>query len=187
MVTGDPGSGKSTLGRDLAQALHVPYLSRDDVRWGLRASAGLWTNDRLTPAQRADAVEAFLQLVEKAADLGISAVLEFIVFRDRPESLERLMAVADCVVVRATATDGPGRADRRDLADPLLNRRSVLAALGHPSVESYIEGPGREIVRSRMVSSFELPTLTVQTGDGYVPSLEHVVDWVIDRMHDHTR
>ena len=45
MVTGEPGSGKSTLGRQLAEALHVPYLSRDDVRWGLRASASLWTND----------------------------------------------------------------------------------------------------------------------------------------------
>ncbi len=77
MVTGEPGSGKSTLGRRLSEALHVPYLSRDDVRWGLRASAGLWTNDVRTDAERADAeradaVEAFLQLVEKAAELGIS-------------------------------------------------------------------------------------------------------------------
>ena len=180
MVTGEPGSGKSTLGRHLAEALHVPYLSRDDVRWGLRASVGLWTNDIHLGAERADAVEAFLQLVEKAADLGISAVLEFIVFRDRPQTLERLKAVADCVVVLATAADAARRADRRDLADPLLNRGSVLDALGHPSVQSYIEGPGRDIVRSGMLSSFELPTLTVRTDDGYDPPLERVVDWIID-------
>jgi hypothetical protein len=138
----------------------------------------------LSAAERSDAVEAFLQLVEKAADLGISAVLEFIVFRDRPESLERLTAVADCVVVLAFATDAPARADQRDLADPLLNRASVVAALGHPSVESYIAGPGREIVRSGMVTNFELPTLTVRTDDGYNPPLEHVMEWVIDRTND---
>ena len=45
MVTGEPGSGKSTLGRELAGALRIPYLSRDDVRWGLYATAGLLSND----------------------------------------------------------------------------------------------------------------------------------------------
>ncbi len=191
MVTGEPGSGKSTLGRRLSEALHVPYLSRDDVRWGLRASAGLWTNDVRTDAERADAeradaVEAFLQLVEKAAELGISAVLEFIVFGDRPETLARLNAVADVLVVLATAADASGRADRRDLADPLLNRRSVLDALGHPTVESYTEGPEREIVRSGMLTTFELPTLTVRTDDGYDPPFERIVDWVIECTHDRT-
>lgn len=181
MITGHPGSGKSTLGRDLAGALRVPYMSRDDVRWGLRATAGLWTNDMHSTDDRGDAVEAFLQLVEKAAALGISAVLEFIVLRDRPESLERLTAVADCVIVVATATDARARAARRDLADPLLSRPSVLAALGHPTVESYIAGPGGEIVRSGMVTDFALPTMTVHTDDGYDPPLPQVVEWVIDR------
>lgn len=102
MVTGEPGSGKSTLGRDLAGVLRIPYLSRDDVRWGLRATSGLWTGSTLSDGERADAVEAFLQLVERAAELGISAILEFIAFRNRPESLERLMAVADCVVCSLT-------------------------------------------------------------------------------------
>lgn len=182
MVTGEPGGGKSTLGRNIASALRVPYLSRDDVRWGLRATAGWWTHDVLSEDDRADAVEAFLLLVERAAELGISAVLELIVFRDRPESLDRLMAAADCVVVIATATDAGGRADRRDLADPLLNRPSVLRALGHASVESYISGPGREIVRSGMVTRFGLPMLTVNTDDGYDPPLEHVVEWVVERL-----
>jgi hypothetical protein len=182
-VTGEPGGGKSTLGRDLAQALRVPYLSRDDVRWGLRATAGLWTNSMTSPDDRADAVEAFLQLVERAADLGISAVLEFIVFQDRPESLERLLAVADCAVVLATATHALARAVRRDSTDPLLNRESVLAALGHPSVESYLAGPERDIIRSQMITDFNLPSLTVCTDDGYDPPLDRVVEWVIDRTH----
>lgn len=184
MVTGEPGSGKSTLGRDIAGALRIPYLSRDDVRWGLYATAGLWTKHIRPAPQRDDAVEAFLQVVEKAASLGVSAVLEFIVFRDRPESLARLEKVADCLVVAATAAEAGSRADRRDLADPLLTRRSVLDALGHASIESYINGPGREIVRAGMQNDFELPLLTVRTDNGYDPPLDQVVDWVIDRTRE---
>jgi hypothetical protein len=134
--------------------------------------------------ERDDAVEAFLQLVEKAAALGISAVLEIIVFRDRPESLGRLQALADCVVIVATAADARDRADRRDRADPLLNRRSVLEALGHPTVESYLAGTGREAVLAGMTTDLDLPTLTVRTDDGYDPALDQVVEWVIERTGD---
>jgi predicted kinase len=184
LVTGEPGAGKSTLGGHLADALRIPYLSRDDVRWGLYATAGVWTNDVRVVPERDDAVEAFLQLIEKAAALGISAVLEIIVFRDRPETLARLRAIADCLVVIATATDAPDRADRRDQADPLLNRRPVLDALGHPSVESYVAGAGRNAVRAGMTTDFDLPTLTVRTDDGCEPPLDQVVEWVIERTSD---
>jgi hypothetical protein len=181
MVTGEPGSGKSTLGRELAGALRIPYLSRDDVRWGLYATAGLLSNDMQIAPQRDAAVETFLQVVEHAAGLGVSAVLEFIVFHDRPEALARLEAVADCLVILTEASDGPGRANRRDLGDALLNRRSVLDALGFTSVEAYVGGPQKDVVRSAMRVDFDLPLLTVRTDDGFDPPLADIVDWVIDQ------
>lgn len=187
MVTGEPGSGKTSLGLQLASALVVPFLSRDDVRGGLYGTAGLWTNHIRSPLERDAAVETFLQIVETAAGLGVSAVLEIIVFRNRAETLERLEAVADCVVVLATAADAPNRADRRDRADPLLNRRSVLDALGHDSIEDYLQGPQREIVRAGMQTGFDLPLLTVQTDDGYDPPLTDIVDWIIDRTQARQR
>jgi predicted kinase len=184
LVTGEPGAGKSTLGRQLAGALRILYLSRDDVRWGLYATAGVWTDDVRVVPGRDDAVEAFLELIEKAAALGISAVLEIIVFRDRPETLARLRALADCLVVVATAADAADRADRRDRADPLLNRRPVLDALGHPSVESYIAGAGRDSVLAGMTTDLDLPILTVRTDDGYDPPLDRIVEWVIERTSE---
>jgi hypothetical protein len=184
MVTGEPGSGKTTLGRQLASALRIPLLSRDDVRWGIYGTAGLWTNDMRQSAPPDEAVEAFLQIVEKAAGLGVSAVLDFIVFRDCPDSLARLEAVANCLVVLVVALDSLRRADQRDLADPLLRRSSVLSALGHASVESYIDGPGREVVRARTQTEFQLPVLTVQTDSAYDPPLAQIVDWVIDRTRE---
>ena len=40
MVTGAPGSGKSTLGAELSRALRMPFIARDDVRGGLFFTAG---------------------------------------------------------------------------------------------------------------------------------------------------
>ena len=70
LVSGEPGSGKTTLGRQLAGALRLPFLSRDDVRGGLYATAGLWTDDVHDHPPREAAVEAFVEILETAARLA---------------------------------------------------------------------------------------------------------------------
>jgi predicted kinase len=175
VVTGEPGSGKGTLGRALADSLHVPFLARDEVRMGMFATAG-------SSPPRERAVDAFLRVVEAMADLGISVVVELIVFRDRPETLARLRAVADCLVVRTLADGASARADRRDRADPLFQRPEVLDGLGFASVEEFVAATARqrEVVRGGMVTEFDLPVLTVRTDDGWEPPLPDVVAWVLD-------
>ena len=179
VVTGEPGSGKSTLGRALAAELHLPYLSRDDVRWGLRATAGLWTNNMTEDVDRRNAVESFLHLIETAAQLGVTAVLEYMVFTSNPETLDRLHAVANCLVVLTESRNSDGRASHRDRQDLLLRRPEVLAALGHESIGDYLSGSGRETARSPMIRDFDLPTLRVRTDDGYEPPMRAIVDWVV--------
>ena len=44
IVTGAPGSGKTTLSRELSARLRVPCLARDDIRTGLFFTAGGWTD-----------------------------------------------------------------------------------------------------------------------------------------------
>ena len=181
IVTGEPGSGKSTLGRAIAAALHVPYLSRDDVRWALRATAGLWNSALVEDVGREDAVETFLQLVERATELGVSAVLEYMVFTSNPETLGRLRATANCVVLLTTARDAADRADRRDGEDPLLGRDGVLTALGHASVRDYLADPGRDLARTSMIREFDLPTLEICTDEGYEPPIPAIVDWIVSQ------
>ena len=43
LLVGEPGSGKTTLGRALSEALHLPFLARDQVRRGLFFTAGAWS------------------------------------------------------------------------------------------------------------------------------------------------
>ena len=132
IVTGEPGSGKSSLGLHLARSLRLPYLSRDDVRWGLHATAGIWTNQLGQASDRNVARETFIEIVEEVARRGVSGVLEFIPFRDRPHELRRLRALAECLVVLTICTDASRRAEDRERSDALLNRPPVLAALGMP-------------------------------------------------------
>lgn len=183
MVTGEPGSGKSSLGVHLARKLRVPYLSRDDVRWGLLATAGVWSGETGQAPGRDIARETFLQIVEEVAGRGVSAVLEFIVFRHRPQELQRLQAVADCLVIVTACSDASGRAEERERSDPLLTRPSVLKALGHDTIDDHLRDGAtqRDAVRDAMVTEFDLPLIRVWTEDGYDPSLEEIVDWVIAR------
>lgn len=128
MVTGEPGSGKSSLGMHLARRLRVPHLSRDDIRWGMWATSRLWSGQIADHPQREVARQAFLEIVQLAAERGVSAVLEFIVFQDHPEQFQRLQVHADCLVVVTTCADPERRVVARERADPLLAREPVLAA-----------------------------------------------------------
>ena len=180
MVTGEPGSGKTTLGHRLSTTLRVPFLSRDHVRGGLLATGGLWTDQLREPSTRDAALEAFVQVVETVGRLGITAIIEFVVTPERVHGLRRIEAVARCLVIHTTSTTAAARADERDLRDPLLSRREVLDALEYESIEHYVSDPERARLRAAMLTDFEFPTLRVATDDGYDPPLEQIVDWLID-------
>jgi hypothetical protein len=181
IVTGQPGSGKSSLGLRLAASLRVPYLSRDDVRWGLQATAGLWGNQLRGTLDRDVARETFIQLVEEVARRGVTAVLEFIPFRGRLHEMERLRSVAECLVLLTSCRDASRRAEERERCDSLLNRDGVLSALGHGSMKDYLRNgeEQREAVRQAMATEFAVPTLQVRTDEGYEPSVDLIIEWVI--------
>jgi predicted kinase len=180
VVTGEPGSGKSTLGAELARALRIPFIARDDVRGGLFLTEGAWS-ERLRALPGSDeAVEALLCLVETAAGRGVSCVVEYVVRQHRGNDLERLRAVADCIVLVTECRDARSRFVRRSLADRLLNRRAVLDALGYATIEDHTDDALARMarVRSEMRTQFDLATLHVRTDDGFEPSLDQIIEFV---------
>ena len=167
LLTGEPGSGKTGLGLELARALHVPFLARDQVRRGMYLTAGGW-GDRAAPAPTAEeAVEVFLRLVEAMVGHGVSCVVEYVVRAGRPQDLDRLTAIADCVVVETWCADAPGRRAARDGADPLLR--------GEPEEVEAVRAERMAQVAREMQRTFDLPVLRVRTDDGYDPDLEAVM------------
>jgi hypothetical protein len=183
IVMGEPGSGKSTLALEIAKELRLPHVGRDQVRAGLLATDGVWTNQLSDPSPREAAVEAFTRIVETMRAEGVSAVLEFLVMPDRVGAFQRITGAANCVIVRTECADAPARAHERDRADPLMSRPDVLAALGYDSVDAYAQHNAQQgdVVRENMQTEFDLPTLPVRTDDGYDPPLDEIIDWIVDQ------
>jgi predicted kinase len=187
VITGEPGSGKSTLGAELAKALRLPFLARDDIRGGLFMTEGAWSDAPHRVPTSEHAVESLLRIVETTAGLGVSCVVEYVVREERVDDLERMQAVADCVVLMTECRDAPARFARRNRGDRLLNRQPVLDLLGHRTIDDHTDAAleRMEVVAAEMRTAFDLPTMRVDTdtADGYEPQLEHIIDFVVADHH----
>jgi predicted kinase len=172
IVRGKPGSGKTTLARRLGEtdALGLPVLSRDAIKVGLVETHGIETD-----AVRAQAVplafELFHQTIELWLRAGVSLIAEEAFSRERAEAgLRALARLADVVVLNCETSDEV--ASRRYLARERLNPRKrvdvLAAATEQMQTGSY---------PWRVFDAFELgvPSLRVDTTDGYRPSLDAIV------------
>lgn len=176
LITGAPGSGKSTLGREMSIRLRLPFVARDDVRGGLLFTAGAWSDrlERIPPGD--EAVEAFLGAVEHLMTSGVSCIVEYVIRRDRPDDFDRIAALGDCVVIVTSCNDPMERVRTRNLTDRLVSSPPVLEAAGYSSIEQHTEAV---VTRMRSVADnmrvrFPVPILMVDTDDGYRPSLDDI-------------
>jgi predicted kinase len=180
LVTGAPGTGKSTLGRQLAVLLRVPFIARDDIRGGLLFSAGAWGDELVRVPSGDEAVDVFLETVEGLLARGVSCVIEYVVRAHRPDDLDRIRAAGDCVVIMTTCHDSMSRVVQRNLSDRLIANAAVLHAAGMESVEEHTASvvPRMQQVESEMLLQFPVPILHVDTTGEYNPSIEAVLEFV---------
>lgn len=182
LVTGAPGSGKTTLSRAVAARLRLPVLARDDIRTGLFFTAGGWTETPSEVPSTPESIESFFRLLHASAQQGMSCVVDHVFRRDRPEELDGLTGVARCVVVQTVCASAIDRFAARQRSDPLLTRTPVLSALGFSTIDDAVAASVAEMrqLDALLATEFELPTITVDTSDGYKPGLDAIVDFVVD-------
>ena len=170
VVAGPPGSGKTTLAHALAQAIRCPVVSRDEIKEGLVNS--LTSEAAPTDAAQRHATDVFFRTVELLLGHGITLVAEA-AFQHAVWSprLGPLLAIAQTrlVVCSIDPELARQRHAERGLADPQRERfhpdRSVQAA-GERSPLSIVSfDPPR----------LDVPTLVVDTTDGYRPELERII------------
>lgn len=172
VVSGRPGSGKTTLAHALAKAIRCPAVCRDEIKEGLVNSLAPGT--ALTETIQRQANDALFAAVELMLRHGVTLVAEA-AFQHKlwGPRLEPLRALAEMRIV-VCATDpalARSRHIERGLADPERERfhgdRPVQAAR-----EGY-EIPIGEYDPPKL----DVPTLVVDTTDGYRPGFERIVSF----------
>jgi predicted kinase len=175
VVSGPPGSGKTTLAHALAQALPCPAVCRDEIKEGMAHAhredfqGGL--GDPLT--QRT--LPLFFEVLHVLIAAGVSVVAEA-AFQDRlwRPGLAPLAELAQLRIVRCTvdATVSFERAARRAAASQSRLRAHGDSTLGKGIAE------WAQAFESFEHISLSAPSIDVDTTDGYAPTLEEVLDFI---------
>jgi predicted kinase len=164
VVTGRPGAGKTTLAHALARAVRCPALCRDEIKEGLVCTTGD-DGESAGDLQRG-ATDAFFDALALLLDRRVTVVAEA-AFQHKvwAPRLEPLLAVARVRVVLCEID--PERA----------HARRVARALDDPDrARLHPEGAGRDEPATRYdPPRLDVPTLRVDTSDGYRPDLDAIV------------
>lgn len=177
VVSGPPASGKTTLAHALAQAVHCPAICRDEIKEGFVRGAA---SESFVP-ERGDAANqlataAFFDVVELLIQRGVTLVAEAAFQHHRwAPRLTALHETADirivnCVIDAAVARE---RRARRWRDEPWRRRFHA-----DPDLDQLLRIERREAVRPAYAPvRLDLPTLVVDTSDGYHPTFEAIASF----------
>ena len=162
LVSGAPGSGKTSLAAALAARLDVLHVNRDAVLNGLRL-----TIDRGAPASLSGrGVAATFGALEHLSAAGVSLVADGTLFPDMAASVRRLRDFAEVVNVHCSASDWRRRFDER--------QRSRGAGDGDLARwDALFDEWGRSIVDPLDLSCARIE---VRTDEGYDPTVDEVIE-----------
>jgi len=175
VVSGPPGSGKTSVAHALGQAIACPVICRDEIKEGMVHAYGddfmPGVGDPLTRR----AFPVFFEVLRVLLTAGVTVVAEA-AFQDGNwrKGLEPLVGLAKVVVVQCSVEEAVAR--------ERIERRRATTASRRAHADSQLlarEDP-------RAFASFErlsipVPSIVVDTTDGYAPGLEQIVAFVAAR------
>ncbi len=165
LLSGAPGSGKTTLARQLGDVLRVPVIEKDRLREGTLWSLPTRDLDDAPPGP-----PLWYDVMEHLLGLGISVVGDMALFAGVSERdiNTRLSPLADIFNVHCIARDSSSRLIERAHTDPLQAHRLTWLETNADTWHDQTAEP----------LELACPRLVVDTSDGYAPSLEAIVESV---------
>ncbi len=174
VVTGRPGAGKTTLAHTLARMIRCPALIRDELKEGF-----VMTGHDLPQTQANGLVyDTFFQAIDLLLRNGITVVAEA-AFQHRlwQPKLEPLEAIARIRIVVCSIDPAVAHARfmQRGQLDPEREQY-------HGDWAVRATTAGQELpINTYDPPHLAVPTLTVDTSDGYRPTLETIVAFSMQR------
>lgn len=173
VVSGAPGTGKTTLAHALAHELGCPAVIRDDIKQGMVMSTPGYQSGGDDPLNR-PTLEAFFDVLKILLQARVSIVAEA-AFQDRlwRPNLEPLSRLAHIRVLRCTA---PAPLAHRRIVQRLRENAHRAAHGDHDLLEAV--AAGKHSLASFEPISLDVATRTVDTSDGYNPGIRDIAAFV---------
>ncbi len=175
IVTGRPGSGKTTLTGKVSRRLWMPKISRDEIKEGYVNTFGV-KHDQLPPETNGVVNEVFFAVTLSLLEGKVSVVIEA-AFGHKlwDRVVPRILQIASTGIIVC------------DLDAETSARRHLQRGLEDPNREFY--HGDRRVALYRQTGEFspggpydppryDVPTLHVSTRDQYDPPIEDVVQFV---------
>jgi predicted kinase len=166
VVSGQAGSGKTTLAHRLAQTVGCPAICRDEIKEGMVHAYGSGFVARTSDPLTTRTYPLFFDCLRLLLEGGVTVVAEA-AFQHRlwSQGLAPLLELADLRIVRCFVDD-----------DELLRRRhrrlaEVATRSAHADSDVLTVASGWDAIH------LPAPTLDVDTSDGYRPGLEQIADF----------
>ena len=165
VVSGPPGSGKTTLAQAIGEALPCPVISRDAIKEGMVHAEGGAFETALGDPLTQRTLPLFFDVLAVLLRGGVTVVAEaaFQGFRWQP-GLVPVANVADLRVVQCYVDADVGR-------NRVVSRDRPDLALEH-SVEEW-----RQLYAGFERVALATPSLAVDTTSGYRPAFEEIIDF----------
>ena len=175
IITGRPGSGKTSLAKRLGERLWMPVISRDEIKEGYVNTYGV-KHDQLPPDTNGLVSDLFFRIVNQYLASSISVVIEAAfqhkVWEPRmPKILE--LATPRIVLCLADGTVAARRHLQRGLENPNREFYHGDNRVAHYRKTGEILSPD-----SYAVPKFNVPTIQVSTDKEYVPCIDEIVKQV---------